>query len=96
MSGSRIFAIFMKELVQMRRDRLTFAIMIAVPIMQLTLFGFAIDTDPRHLPTAVELRDDGPLTRSFLASLKQSSYFEITAQTREPGAGERLLRRLRR
>lgn len=57
-SLSRILAIFMKELVQMRRDRITFSIMIAVPILQLTLFGFAINTDPRHLATAVLLKDE--------------------------------------
>lgn len=91
-SFSRILAVFMKELVQMRRDRLTFVIMISVPIMQLVLFGFAIDTDPRHLPTAVELRDDGPLTRSLLAGLRQSSYFEIVALVATDEEGESLLR----
>lgn len=91
-SLSRILAIFVKELVQMRRDRLTFAIMIAVPIMQLTIFGFAINTDPRHLPAAVELRDDGPLTRSFLAALKQSSYLDFTETVHGEGTGERLIR----
>ncbi len=92
MSLARIKAVFLKELVQMRRDRPTFAIMILVPIMQLMLFGFAIDTDPRNLPTAVELRDDGPLTRSFLASLRQSDYFRIVAQVRSEAEGEALLR----
>ena len=91
-SSSRILAIFMKELVQMRRDRLTFAIMIAVPIMQLTLFGFAINTDPRHLAAAVELRDDGPLTRSLLAGLRQSSYLDIVAVARDPDEGDRMMR----
>ncbi len=92
MSFSRILAIFIKELVQMRRDRLTFAIMIMVPIMQLILFGYAIDTDPRHLPAAVELRDDGPLTRSLLAAMKQSSYLDIVARVSSDKEGERLLR----
>ncbi|MEZ5897295.1 MAG: ABC transporter permease [Parvularculaceae bacterium] len=91
-SWARTLAVFMKELVQMRRDRPTFAIMILVPIMQLTLFGYAIDTDPRHLPTAVELRDDGPLTRSFLASLRQSDYFSIVEQITDDDEGERLLK----
>ena len=91
-SLSRILAMFMKELVQMRRDRLTFAIMISVPIMQLVLFGFAIDTDPRHLPTAVELRDEGPLTRSLLAGLRQSSFFDIVARVRTDAEGEEMLR----
>ncbi len=91
-SLARIKAVFLKELVQMRRDRPTFAIMIMVPIMQLTLFGFAIDTDPHNLPTAVELRDNGPLTRSFLASLRQSDYFKIVAQVSTDEEGEKLLR----
>ncbi|MEE2690725.1 MAG: ABC transporter permease [Pseudomonadota bacterium] len=92
MSFSRVMAIFIKELVQMRRDRLTFAIMIMVPIMQLILFGYAIDTDPRHLPAAVELRDEGPLTRSLLAAMKQSSYLDIVARVATDEEGERLLR----
>ena len=90
-SLSRIKAVFLKELVQMRRDRPTFAIMIMVPIMQLTLFGFAIDTDPRNMPTAVELRDDGPLTRSLLASMTQSDYFRIVRRVASEAEGERLL-----
>ncbi len=91
MSFERIAAVFLKELVQMRRDRPTFAIMIMVPIMQLTMFGFAIDTDPRQLPTAVELRDDGPLTRSLLASMRQSDYFRIVDIVSTDAEGERLL-----
>ncbi|MAW81061.1 MAG: mannose-1-phosphate guanyltransferase [Parvularcula sp.] len=91
-SFSRIAAVFIKEMVQMRRDRPTFAIMIMVPVMQLALFGFAINTDPRHLPAAVELRDDGPLTRSLLASLKQSTYVEITRIVYSDAEGEELLR----
>jgi ABC-2 type transport system permease protein len=66
--------------------------MITVPIMQLTLFGFAIDTDPHNLPTAVELRDNGPLTRSLLASLRQSDYFRIVAEVSTDEEGEKLLR----
>ncbi|WP_375200973.1 ABC transporter permease [Hyphococcus sp.] len=91
-SFSRIAAVFIKELVQMRRDRPTFAIMIMVPVMQLALFGFAINTDPRHLPTAVELRDDGPLSRALLASLRQSTYVEITEIVHSDAEGEDLLR----
>lgn len=91
-SLSRILAIFMKELVQMRRDRITFSIMIAVPILQLTLFGFAINTDPRHLATAVLLKDEGPLTRSILSGLSQSTYFEIVARAQNEADGEAMLR----
>ena len=63
-SLSRFAAVLMKEFIQMRRDRVTFAMMIGLPIVQLMLFGFAINADPRHLPTLVELNDDGPLVRS--------------------------------
>ena len=91
-SWSRITAVFMKELVQMRRDRPTFAIMIAMPIMQLVLFGYAINTDPRHLPAVVEMREDGPMTRAFLASLRASSYIDIVAIARREEQAEALLR----
>lgn len=92
LSWSRVKAMFLKELVQMRRDRLTFAMMIMLPIMQLILFGYAINNDPRHLPTAVELREDGPMVRSFLASLKASSFVDIVAVTHRTEEGERLMR----
>jgi ABC-2 type transport system permease protein len=84
LSWARVFAVFLKELVQMRRDRPTFAIMIMMPVMQLVLFGYAINTDPRHMPAVVEMREDGPMTRAFLASLTQSTYVDIVAVTRTP------------
>ncbi|HRO04710.1 MAG TPA: hypothetical protein PLS69_14005, partial [Terricaulis sp.] len=56
LSWGRIAAVFLKELVQMRRDKLTFGIMVAMPIVQLILFGYAINTDPRHMPAVVEMR----------------------------------------
>ena len=64
-SWSRVTAVFLKELVQMRRDRLTFAILLAMPVVQLLLFGYAINTDPRHMPTVIEAREDGPMTRAI-------------------------------
>src|SRR5215216_2766951 len=88
LSWSRVFAVFLKELVQMRRDRPTFAIMIMMPVMQLVLFGYAINTDPRHLPAVVELREDGPMTRAFLASLSASTYIDIVAVTHAAEEGE--------
>jgi len=91
-SWSRIAAVFLKELVQMRRDRLTFAIMISMPIMQLILFGFAINTDPRHLPAAVEIREDGPMTRDFLASLRASTFLDIVAVAHREDEAETMLR----
>lgn len=92
LSWSRIAAVFLKELVQMRRDRPTFAIMIAMPILQLVLFGYAINTDPRHLPAVVEMREDGPMTRAFLASLRASSFVDIVAIARREEQGEAMLR----
>jgi len=92
LSWSRVFAVFLKELVQMRQDRPTFAIMIMMPIMQLVLFGYAINTDPRHLPAIVEMREDGPMTRAFLASLSASTYVDIVAVTRTAEEGEAMLR----
>jgi ABC-2 type transport system permease protein len=94
LSWARVVAVFLKELVQMRRDRPTFAIMIMMPIIQLVLFGYAINNDPRHLPTVVELREDGPLTRAFLASMTASedAYVDIVAVTPDPGVADRMLR----
>ncbi|WP_135211749.1 ABC transporter permease [Vitreimonas flagellata] len=92
LSWARVFAVFLKELVQMRRDRPTFAIMIMMPIMQLVLFGYAINTDPRHLPAVVEMREDGPMTRAFLASLSASTFVDIVAIARTSEEGEAMLR----
>lgn len=92
LSWARVFAVFLKELVQMRRDRPTFAIMILMPVMQLVLFGYAINTDPRHMPAVVEMREDGPLSRAFLASLAQSSFIKIVAVTPRAEDGEAMIR----
>jgi ABC-2 type transport system permease protein len=73
----RIGATFTKELIQLRRDRITFAMMIAVPLLQLILFGYAINSDPRHLPTAVLLQDDSAFARSFVAAMEQTDYFAV-------------------
>jgi ABC-2 type transport system permease protein len=90
-SFARLFAILMKEFIQMRRDRMTFALMIGVPVMQLLLFGFAINTDPRHLPTVVHIADDSVYARSIGAALKNSEYFDIVATARTPQEAERML-----
>ena len=83
----RIYAIFAKELIQMRRDRLTFAIMLVIPVMQLILFGYAINNDPRQLPTAVHLEERTPLTRTLLSGLAVSDYFHIVSEIADPRAG---------
>jgi ABC-2 type transport system permease protein len=79
MSGffARFSAVFVKEFIQMRRDRMTFAMMIGVPLMQLMLFGFAINADPKNLPTAVVMADSGPLVRSILHALVNTERFAI-------------------
>ena len=72
----RLRAAFIKELIQLRRDRITFAMMIMIPLLQLTLFGYAINTSPRHLPTAVLVQDDSAFARSFLAAMRATDYFD--------------------
>lgn len=76
-SWQRFVAIFNKEFTQMRRDRLTFAMLIGIPIMQLILFGFAINTNPKYLPTAVVNADITPMTRSFVSAIQNTEYFNI-------------------
>ena len=78
-SWGRIVAVLRKEFVQLRRDRLTFAMMIGVPIMQLVLFGYAINGDPRQLPTAVVAADNGPLVRAVVRAAENTGYFKVTA-----------------
>ena len=78
MSWVRFLAILIKELRQVRRDRLTFGMMVAVPIVQLILFGFAINGDPKHLPLAVVVMDQSEFSRSFVAGLENSDYFRVT------------------
>jgi ABC-2 type transport system permease protein len=69
-----------KELIQLKRDRLTFAMIIVIPVMQLLLFGYAINTTPRHLPTAVLLQEDSDLGRSILKALENTAYFKFTRE----------------
>jgi len=78
LSFARLLAIFVKEFQQMLRDRLTFAMAVGVPVLQLVLFGYAINTDPKGLPTAVVAQDSGPFTRSLLAALQNTGYFRVT------------------
>jgi ABC-2 type transport system permease protein len=90
-SLARTWAVFIKEFQQMLRDRLTFAMAVGVPVMQLILFGYAINTDPKGLPTAVVAADAGPLARSLVSALQNTGYFKITHQgTRQDEADELL------
>ena len=92
LSWNRVAAVFVKEFKQLTRDRITYAMMLAIPVVQLTLFGYAINTEPRHLPTAVLMQEDSRYARSITAALKNSLYFDFVAQARSPAELERLLR----
>src|SRR5262249_47191941 len=76
-SFTRFWGIVLKEFLQLRRDRVTFGMIIGVPIIQLLLFGYAINTDPKHLRTAVIEADSSEFTRSYLAAMKTTGYFEL-------------------
>ncbi|WP_114969647.1 ABC transporter permease [Rhodoferax ferrireducens] len=90
-SFARVAAIIIKEFQQMMRERLTFAMAIGVPVMQLILFGYAINNDPKGLPTALVAYDNGPLARSLVASVQNTGYFHIVAQPTTEVQAERLL-----
>ena len=83
---------FIKEFVQLRRDRLTFGTMIFIPLLQLTLFGFAINTTPRHLPTAVLAYEDSDVGRSILAALSNTSYFKLIEVVHSEAEMDHLMR----
>ncbi len=89
---TRTVAMFIKEFVQLRRDRLTFGTMIFIPLVQLTLFGFAINTTPRHLPTAVLAYEDTDVGRSILAALRNTSYFDLVKVVHSEPDMDRLMR----
>jgi ABC-2 type transport system permease protein len=90
-SFARVAAIIIKEFQQMLRERLTFAMAIGVPVMQLILFGYAINNDPKGLPTALVAYDNGPLARSLVAAIQNTGYFHIVAQPATEVQAERLL-----
>ncbi len=77
LSLHRLWAIVVKEFIQLRRDRITFAMMVGIPVMQLVLFGFAINTDPKNLPTVVLDADQSAYSRSLTAGLENSGYFDV-------------------
>ncbi|HQR75174.1 MAG TPA: ABC transporter permease, partial [Burkholderiaceae bacterium] len=92
LSLERIGAVLRKEFIQLRRDRLTFAMLIGVPIMQLVLFGYAINSDPKHLPTAVVALDQSPMVRTIVRAAQNTDYFRIIEVGSESEA-ERLIAR---
>jgi len=76
----RSYAMLVKEFLQLRRDRVSFAMIVMLPVMQLILFGFAINTTPRNLPTAVLLQEDSDLARSVLKAIENTAYFRFTRE----------------
>ncbi len=87
----RFWAIVAKEFIQMRRDRLTFGMMVGIPLVQLILFGYAINSDPKHLPTAVYSADNSVFSRTIVWGLHNSSYFDITREAKNEAEIQKLL-----
>lgn len=87
----RWWAMVGKEFVQLRRDRITFALVVGIPIVQLILFGYAINTDPKNMPTAILAYDRSEFTRSFISAMAVSGYFEIVGELPSEEAGRRAL-----
>ena len=90
-SWHRMWAVFIKEFQQMMRDRLTFGMAVGVPILQLVLFGYAINTDPKGLPTAVVCSDTGPMARGVLAALQNTGYYRIDRVLQSEREGDALV-----
>jgi ABC-2 type transport system permease protein len=91
-SPRRFWAVVVKEFIQMRRDRLTFAMMIGIPLIQLILFGYAINADPRHLPLAVLSGDNSVFSRTIVSAMQNSTYFDLVQEIHSRAEAEDLLR----
>ena len=90
-SISRWLGIVGKEFIQLRRDRLTFAMIVGIPVLQLVLFGYAINSDPKHLPSAVLAADRSEFTRTIVSALRNSDYFDFITEARDEAEAERLM-----
>lgn len=91
-SFQRLYAVIVKEFIQMWRDFGTILLMIGIPFMQTILFGYAINSDPKHLPTALVLNDNSPFVRSIMQGIENSGYFELKKQIFSEADAEKLLR----
>ena len=87
----RTRAMLIKEFIQLRRDRVSFAMIVMIPLMQLILFGYAINTTPRNLPTAVLLQEHSDLGRSVLKALQNTRYFKVTHLVEDEAEFDRLI-----
>ena len=90
-SMHRTRAMLIKEFIQLKRDRVSFAMIVMVPLMQLLLFGYAINATPRDLPTAVLLQENSDLGRSVLKAIENTKYFKVTRQVRDEAEFDRVL-----
>ena len=90
-SFSRWWGIVVKEFIQLRRDRLTFGMIVGIPIIQLLLFGFAINGDPKRLPTAVISADHSEFSRSIVRGLENTGYFRVAWILASESEGDALL-----
>src|SRR6187455_3768529 len=88
---TRTWAVLVKEFIQLKRDRVSFAMIIMIPLVQLLLFGYAINTNPRHLPTAVLLQEQSDLGRSVLKAIQNTAYFDVTHVVTNEAEFDRLL-----
>ena len=91
LSFARLITVMRKEFIQLRRDRLTFAMMVGIPIIQLMLFGFAINGDPKHLPTVVVAEEQSAFARSLTAALTVSDYFDILTTSATQAEADQML-----
>jgi len=91
LSWLRWTGIIVKEFIQLKRDRLTFGMIVGIPILQLILFGFAINSDPKRLPTAVLDADHSLYGRTLVQGLKNSGYFRIDREVRTEQEAEDLI-----
>src|SRR5882757_7393747 len=87
----KTFAVLIKEFIQLKRDRVSFAMIVMIPLVQLMLFGYAINTNPRDLPTAVLFQEHNDLTRSIVAALQNTRYFKVTEFPRDEAELDKLL-----
>jgi ABC-2 type transport system permease protein len=87
----RTYAMLVKEFIQLRRDRVSFAMIVMIPVMQLMLFGYAINTTPHHLPAAVLLQEDSDLGRSILKAMENTAYFRFTREVSSVAEFDELL-----
>jgi ABC-2 type transport system permease protein len=92
-SFSRWVGIIFKEFIQLRRDRLTFGMVLGIPVLQLLLFGYAINTDPKNLPAAVLSKDNSSYARTLVMAMQNSGYFKMVRQLTDAAAGDELLDR---